>query len=437
VDFLDWYDWRMLDRSQHWIFAAAVAVAIACRIWLALLTYGTNDATTFEAYSRVIRNHGELSLYGSVIQAQDPSGKHHYPEIYSHPPFLVWVLSAFNRFDDWTGLPLHSSLRLLNAAADLGSILLTAAILSHIIGSVPFWSIIVVTLAPSWLFISGFHCNTDPLMLFFLVLSVYLLDVRRWTALGILSFALATGIKLVPLLLIPLLLFWLRNWTDRVRAVVILGAFWIVTAMPWLIHNPWGMLRGTLGYAGSASHWGLGLVLRHLPFIGPDLGKGFNASGRYILLLTLTLVGWKLNRNGPRIALFCQFGISFFLILLLMPGFGIQYLLWLTPWLAILPWRAAAIHLAASAAFCTVTYTYLCGGLPWYYACGFISDMKSSTWLDITWLGITSRSIDGLGLTTWLTVCFILVVYWWQLRAGGLGLSDNPIVRSPNAHVSI
>ena len=161
----------MAGGARRWILAAAIASAIAGRVGLALFTYGTNDATTFEAYSRIIRNHDELSLYGSVIHAHDPSGRP-YPEIYCHPPFMVWVLTAFNHLDDWIGLPLHSSLRLVDAAADFGSMLLMAAILGHIAGPDRFWSLVVAVIAPSWLFISGFHFNTDPLMVFFLVLSV-------------------------------------------------------------------------------------------------------------------------------------------------------------------------------------------------------------------------------------------------------------------------
>ncbi len=382
--------------GRIWVVTAAATI---CRICLALLTYGTNDASMWESSAKVIQNNGGRSIYQKSVEVQNPQGQFLHHQVFNHPPMMIRVLSSLNAVKAAVGMPIRTSIRLLDAAADVGTVVLTAAILRHMFGSVPMWPMILVVSAPSWIFISGFHANTDPWMVFFLVLSVYLFQVRGQNAWGCLSFAFATGIKIVPILLLPALLLWLRTWSDRVRALLILTVFWIAISMPWLVESPMAMVHTMLGYRSYPGHWGIGLLLTRLPIVGAGLAWRFDLWGVYILLVVLLLAAWLMNRGENRVALFYQFGVLFMLFLVLTPGFGIQYLVWLSPWIAALSWRAAAAHLAANAGFCTAVYTYWCRGLPWYYA-------DSITVGD--WRGPTAL----LGLATWFTALVTLVAYW-------------------------
>ena len=117
-----------------------------------------------------------------------------------------------------------------------------------------------------------------------------------------------------------------------------------------------------------------------------------------------------------------------FLILFLISGFGGQYLLWLTPWVAILALACSnGPFQLLSGAYCGVTYTCLCGGLPSYYACGFINDLKSSARLDVGRFGIGSRFIDAIGLVTWITICFCSGCF-----TGGRCYADRIGVNTPS-----
>ena len=216
----------------------AIAVATICKVSLALFTYGTNDASNYDAEAKLVRESQSMHLYSILVEVRDPQGDFLHWQIFNHPPFFVRVLSTLNHIADWTGIPVHTSLRLFDAAADVGSIVFTVLIVRSLCGAVPVTAMILIALAPSWIFISGFHSNTDPLMLFFLVLAVYLIEVRRRNSWGALSFALAGGIKAVPILLLPALFFYFKSWRERLRVFPIMVVFWLATAAPWLITDP-------------------------------------------------------------------------------------------------------------------------------------------------------------------------------------------------------
>ncbi len=356
-----------MPRRFLWIFVAA-AVATVCKISLASLTYGTNDASVWESSAQLIRDGERDSIYQQKVIVFDPAGDPYYPETFNHPPFMVFVLSGLNRLRDAIGMPVHVSLRLLDAIADIGSLILTLEILRSIVGAISPASMILIALSPAWIFISGFHANTDPLMLFFLLLTVYLIEVRHRNGWGALSFAIATGIKIVPFLLLPALLLYFRTWKDRVRAISFLAAFWLVTAFEWLVVTPGALWRNIAGYTSMPRRWGIGWALLQVPAFHYWPERIFNAEGRYGVVLALLAIAVALNLGKRRLSLFHQFGILLFAMLTLTPGFGIQYLAWLTPWLATLPWPIVAAYVTASGIFCGAVYTYWNEGLPWYYA---------------------------------------------------------------------
>jgi hypothetical protein len=382
---------------------AAILLAVAGRIALATLTYGTNDASMWEASAARIQADGGKGIYGDLVAIRDPQGNPVYSEIFNHPPFMVFVLSGFSRLAGAGGVPLHVALRLLDAAADAGTVLLTAAILRALLGAALVLPLLLVTLAPAWLFISGFHCNSDPLMLFLLVAAVYCIEVRSWRLAGICCFALAAGIKLVPVMLAPALILYFRSARERLLAAAVPALFFLATAIPWLLDSPLALLVRTLGYGSTKGRWGIGYLLRQLPGGGEPLSGAYDAAGRVVLLLALLGAAWMLNRGRRPVALYYQFGLLLFLFHLLTPGFGIQYLLWLTPWMAALPWPLIAVHTAAAGALCVTVYTRWCGGLPWYYA----NAIKTRGW---------GRWGGFLGVLAWLTVCWALAAYWCRLR---------------------
>jgi hypothetical protein len=385
-------------RSWNWLIGA-IGIAAICRIYLALFTYGTNDASMWESSASLIQETGGRSIYEHLVEVRDPNGRFLHYQIFNHPPFMIFVLSKLKSISNTTGMPVRSSLRLMDTVADAFTVLLTAAILESMLGAIPLAPMILVAIAPAWMFISGFHANSDPLMLLFLVLTVYLIEVRHSNTWGALSFAVATGIKIVPLFLLPALLWYFPTWRDRLRTLLIVGIFWCLTAFPWLASSPAALIHNTVGYSSTSGHWGVTYVLSHLPVVGKLLVRLFSDwVGRLLLISSALIAAWQLNRNRRTVSLFYQFPFLLFLFLFLTPGFGIQYLAWLTPWIGVLPFRAVATFYLAGSAFCASVYTYWSGGLPWYYA----NSIAAGPW---------HGTISLLGLVSWIGIAAILVTY--------------------------
>ena len=357
----------------------------------------------WESSAQLIGESKALHIYESLVDVHDPEGDILQRQIFNHPPFMIYLLGGLNRIKNAAGIPVHTLLRLLDAIADVGTITLTVLTVESLCGVVPLEAMVLIVIAPSWMFISGFHSNSDPIMLFFLMLTVYCIEVRKRTSWGMVSFALATGIKIVPILLLPALLWYFKTWGERLRALVILAVFSLTTAAPWLIASPAALARNVFGYVGLMSQWGIGWLLSLVPFHEHLAERVFNSTGRYTLILALIAASWVLNRGKRPISLYYQFGILLFLFHLLTPGFGIQYLAWLTPWIVTLPSGVVFSFVAASSAFCVGAYTYW-----WYYANSIFY-----------WTAVKGP-LRLFGLVTWLTVAFVLAAYWRQWRAGDL-----------------
>ena len=72
---------------------------------------------------------------------------------------------------------------------------------------------------------------------------------------------------------------------------------------------------------------------------------------------------WPRPRPFPN-ALFVRAGFIIFLFLSVAPGFGVQYLAWLVPWVVARGVRPTAIFYLAGALFLLAYYTPAGGGFP-------------------------------------------------------------------------
>jgi hypothetical protein len=111
-------------------------------------------------------------------------------------------------------------------------------------------------------------------------------------------------------------------------------------------------------------------------------------------------MAYLMNRLKPKPRIFEQWGASLLLFLLVTPGFGIQYLYWVTPWVVALGARAAALLYITSGVFMFATYTYWSGGLPWWFA-----DSLYKVWAH--WFHVPH-------LLAWGSIGVLLVWFWWS-----------------------
>lgn len=355
---------KRIAASARTALAGVAALALLFKILLASKTYGTNDVYVYEEFSVWTRYLG-VSLY-----RLDPQ--------FNHPPSMIYLLHFLSWLAVSTGLPFSFWLRLPGILADAGNVWLVWKLLeARVLGGDPsgarsiFWSLILFAGAPTLILISGFHGNTDSVVMCFVLLSIYLVerDASAWAAGAV--FGLAHCVKVFPVIVAPVILLNLPGIGRKVKfsaaAAVVLLAGW----SPFLFQDPKAVIGQVFGYRSLYGHWGLTYLALQLPASAAwadALNAFLERWGTYLALGLVWFVSWRMNRAPARPQLLSQAGLVFLLFLAVSSGFGVQYLSWLAPWVVELGWAPAAIFYAASGVFLFLVYNYWAQGLPWYLA---------------------------------------------------------------------
>jgi hypothetical protein len=385
-----------LLRWRSAILVAAI-FGFACKLALAWCTTGTNDMRTWEADLHVIRTEGGQAVYKSFVPIYE-DGKVAHEQVFNHPPLMIAVLSLWGRLEDQTAIPLRVWLRGSAALADLGSLILLylAARKGRWPASGPLLCILAAS--PVAIFISGFHGNTDPIMLFLILASAYAFDCRNHLPASGLLLGLAMGIKVVPILLIPAVIMALPTFRQRAIWSAAAAFSALLPVLPYL-RIAKNMARNVLGYSSIEGIWGLTFLYRslHLPHPYPA-----SVVLKWAMLLVIVVIALWFPRRPHSVSLFHRWGTTLFLFLAAAPGFGIQYLSWLSPWPTALGLRAMLAFHSTSGLFIAVVYTLWSGGIPWDYANSYLTGWYG--WMQI------------LQLSAWLTI--VVLTRSLLLRAG-------------------
>jgi len=284
-----------------------------------------------------------------------------YHELFNHPPLMLFLLGKFAPIPGALNIPFHSLFRLLSSLASFATFLLVYRLTRDRLQSK--WNIFLYASCPTCILIAGFHGNTDPWMILFLVATAWSAESGKASWLTGLLFGIALNIKLVPVFLVPILFFYLRGKRERIICFTTIAIICLAIWLPYLWQDPANVLRSTFGYPSEFGIWGIGYLLKNTMFIWK---YSFNA--KYLVLALSILFAWCMNRSDNRAPLFDQFGITLFLFLFLSSGFAIQYMYWIAPWAVILGARTYMIHWAVSGMFAFTTYNWWSGGIPWWYA---------------------------------------------------------------------
>ena len=356
------------SRCLPGLVLLAAFLALAAKIALASSTYGTSDVRSFLYFFRRDELTGPLSVYAMVKD-------------FNHPPPVLFALRTLQFLATSTGLPFSFWIRIPAIVADVGTILVLACLYKP--RTFRTGTLALCAAAPVSVFVSGFHGNSDALMIFLVVLSIALLERARseawtrpvWIAGAVLG--LAMDVKVVPLVFGPAILLWLPDWRRRFEYFGAALAVVLATWAPVFYEAPALVARRVLGYGSSYGLWGLSRVMP-----SGDLRR----YGRILLVLAVLVVSVRMNRGPRKVDLLRQAGVVAFAFLAATPGFGVQYLAWLVPFTVLLPLAPAIVFHVTSGAFLAVVYTYWCElpieapdtnwlgrgfwarGLPWSFA---------------------------------------------------------------------
>jgi tetratricopeptide (TPR) repeat protein len=390
----------VLTQRFGLVLGAVAGLALACKLWLAATTYGTNDVYAYEQFATWARYLGS----GIYRNAWD----------FNHPPSMIPVLRALDGLANASGVFFPFWLRLLPTLADAGTLWLVYRMAKPRLGeSRTRWGLLLLAGSPALLLVSGFHGNTDSVMMFFLVLSVYLTERRQSDLPAGVAFGLAACVKLVPIIALPALLLYRGDWRGRLQfccgAAGVIAACWI----PWMLPDMKQAVTQVLGYRGMYGHWGLSWLASHF-FARDELPNVvLRSAGAYLLLAAVVTLSFKMSRLASKPTLFAQLGCVFSLFLAASNAFGVQYLAWLAPWATGLALGPVAFYTLASGAFLLVVYNYWSEGMPWYLA-------------DSNRIGDYQGHADYFQLLCWVSVLLLFWNAWTRIsrRPGALSYFD-------------
>jgi Gpi18-like mannosyltransferase len=181
------------------LLAALIIVTTTIKLVVAALTFGTQDVRRWMDFAGVARA-GPVGVYGLHF------GSSHFRALYDHPPLIGYLLLVVN-VATRHGLGFPLAIRLPAISADVVTPFLVLELLRKrrpLLES--FAAAALVALSPVLFLVSGYHGNTDPVFVMFSLLGVYLLVDRRAPALAGLAVAIALGVKIVPVVIVPALL---------------------------------------------------------------------------------------------------------------------------------------------------------------------------------------------------------------------------------------
>jgi Gpi18-like mannosyltransferase len=379
------------DLRSAFIIALAL-VATTLKLAIAYNTIGTNDAVFFYGFAKVLNEHGLEWTYA-------------HSRYFNHPPLTAYFLRGIfllteQRWCQDLGVHFPFLLRFPGIVADFFVVVVLLQ-LRKIDILIPTWALALFALSPVSLMVSGFHGNTDPVMVLFLVGAVWMC-LRNQAALAGLFFALSCQIKIVPLLLLPaFVFFWVSQ--NRIRAFLITSG--VTTALLWiqpLLNFPVLFAKNVLAYGSYWGIWGFTFLFRatglsqfsRLSFFDLEPAQNVIVTVlKLIIVVVAVWLAWK-NRNTRGRAFVESLACSWLVFFVFAPGVCPQYLIWLAPFILILSPTLYSYLLVASTIFLFEFYNITSGGLPWSVALA-MDDSKQhwTAWSLLPWLVIVVGTI--------------------------------------------
>ena len=172
----------------------------------------------------------------------------------NYPPLnqLCFVLASLVSSQHILGAVI--TLKLIIIVADFGTFFFGKRLLEHL--NLPVKHLFWYLLNPFIIIELTGNLHFEGLMIFFLVWSVYLLHVNKWKWAGVV-FALSVSVKLVPLLFLPLLLFYFVSTSKSMKQALIksIGFYSIVGLTTLVLFAPFFSLEFINNYTQTIALW--------------------------------------------------------------------------------------------------------------------------------------------------------------------------------------
>lgn len=307
------------NQKSVWsrLLIAGISLGIVIRALLAIFTKGTNDISAWEAFASTIIAADLGEVYRSFNGVPGRL-------LMNHPPFAGIFSSECLYISRALGIPFWIVFKIFQALSDFCTVVLLGRIAWNQTKSTQaaLLAMVIYSLSPVSILISGYHGNTDALCVLGIVASVLALQGQRWFWAGC-ALAFAINIKVIPLLFVPF--FLLAGKGLRSHVSFLLGiALGLLPMALFILGNPQSFTN-IFGYQSNVEPWGvraLAMTLMPPQFASDAIVRGLSL---FAFLSLLGLCGWRAFKDSawltPAKALFLPAAA----FVLLAPGFGVQY----------------------------------------------------------------------------------------------------------------
>jgi hypothetical protein len=353
---------KFTDRiSPRAIVLILLGVATALKTLWAVNSVGTCDVMLFIIFAKEMVRHGLGWLYQSST-------------LFNHTPLTGWLVKELYLVVNHDPLRFASGLRLACTAADIGLVLGLLHV-RKLTGQPPWWALAAFAISPVSIMVSGFHGNIDPIMVMFLFFAAVAVLKEQPVLCGVM-FAAACNIKIVPIMVAPVFIFY---WMGRGRRaatgfMAASGGLMLAGAAWGLIECPAGFVRNLFGYGSYWGTWGATYWLWRSGIKAFNLMSFEGLSGaqhhvitvlKAIMLAGVLALAWRRRKLGG-VEFFTTLGAAFAWIFVFMPGAGVQYMVWFAPFILLLAPGWWAVLTVGSVVYMATFYHTTAGyHFPW------------------------------------------------------------------------
>ncbi|MGA2091278.1 MAG: hypothetical protein ABSH12_07465 [Endomicrobiales bacterium] len=320
-----------------------------------------------------------LHFYGSVKM------------LYHNPPLWILVESLTYLVAVKSALPFAVLIKLWPVLADVGIMVILWNWLGRDSGK-GLRAAWIYALNPVSILVTGFHGQFDPVVIFFVMASLFSFsrgsenavddnhhearktqhDNCRMLAYILLGFAIA--LKDYPVLLLPFFFVLALKRREQWKALMLMVAPALFISLPFVLADPRNFLEALFLYSGSTD-FGMGGVIRLVS--RSVAGAGYDASAelprQFLAIMKLVYIllwGWLVVRFYRKTDNILFYTVAVFLgFLVIYPGVSAQYLFWIIPFLLLIEdtplWRYSLLSaLAMMLFYCAYFPRILFGRLP-------------------------------------------------------------------------
>ena len=311
-----------VERLAYRALLALIVVGVLARVVVIDISRGSTDMKWWVDFSHYINKHGLWQTYRDI-------------GYFNHPPLMGLLAAGLGKVASLLHVPFRILWKLPPLCADLVALPL---IWGYFRPRGRLWAagaVALFSLNPVSISVTAFHGNTDSLCAV-LCMAAALLHRRSLPFWAGFALAAACNVKVFPLVLAPALLLLLPELRSALRFLIGFG----LGCAPLVIATavvPDEFFRNTLHYNSQIDRWGLNAValdasVQYTKFYRLITEK-YREVGRFVILAVVgmyALLGRVARWDAVRVSSVCMAAFLFF-----APGFGVQYLVWPVPLLAL------------------------------------------------------------------------------------------------------